>query len=82
MGVQQLSATARRDKAARDTVYAKTKGRKDKKAHAEREARANPSAAKGKDFDHKRQAFVSVKSNRGNEGEGTKKEGGKKYNTK
>ena len=82
MGKQKLSATARRNKAAADKLMAMTPDRKAKKAHAEREARANPSAAKGKDFDHKRQAFVSVKSNRGNEGEGTKKEGGKKYNTK
>ncbi len=79
---QKLSATARRDKASRDKAYAKTKGRKDKKAHAEREARANPSAAKGKDFDHKDQRWETPNRNRGNDGEGTKKEGGKKYNTK
>ena len=40
---QKLSATARRDKAARDKAYAMTPARKAKKAHAEREARANPS---------------------------------------
>tara|TARA_R110000851_G_scaffold21479_3_gene64399 strand:- start:1518 stop:1763 length:246 start_codon:yes stop_codon:yes gene_type:complete len=79
---QKLSATARRDKAARDLAFAKTPARKAKKAHAQREARANPSAANGKDYDHKRQSFVSVKSNRGNEGEGTQKEGRAKYNTK
>ena len=45
---QKLSATARRDKAARDKAYAMTPARKAKKAHAEREARANPSEAKNK----------------------------------
>ena len=40
---QKLSATGRRDKAARDKAYAMTPARKAKKAHAEREARANPS---------------------------------------
>ena len=78
---QQLSATGR-DKAARDKAYAMTPDRKAKKAHAEREARANPSAAKGKDFDHKDQRWETPNRNRGNDGEGTKKEGGKKYNTK
>jgi len=76
---QKLSATAKRDKAARDLKMAKTPDRKAKKAHAEREARATPSAAKGKDYDHKDGKFKSVRSNRGNDGEGTKKEGGKKY---
>jgi hypothetical protein len=79
---QKLSAQARRNKAASDLANAKTPARRAKKAHAQREARANPSAAKGKDFDHKRGRFVSVKSNRGNEGEGTKKEGGANYNHK
>ena len=79
---QKLSAQARRDKAARDLAFAKSPARRAKKAHAQREARANPSAAKGKDFDHKRGRFVSVKSNRGNEGEGTKKESGANYNHK
>ena len=34
---------------------------------------------KGKDYDHKRGRYVSVKSNRGNQGKGTKREGGRKY---
>ena len=79
---QKLSPLARRDKAARDLAFAKTPARRAKKAHAQREARANPSAAKGKDFDHKWGKFVSVKSNRGNEGEGTKKEGDNNYKHK
>jgi hypothetical protein len=79
---QKLSATARRDKASRDKAYAMTPGRRAKKTHAEREARANPSAAKGKDYDHKDQKWKTPKANRGNDGEGTKKEGNKHYNTK
>ena len=35
----------------------------------------------GRDYDHKRQSFVSVKSNRGNEGQGTRQESGANYNT-
>ena len=79
---QKLSATARRDKAARDKAYAMTDGRKAKKAHAEREARSNPTAAKGKDFDHKDQRWESPNQNRSNDGEGTKKESNNNYNTK
>ena len=78
---QKLSATARRDKAARDLAFAKTPARKAKKAHAQREARANPTAAEGKDYDHKDQRWESPKKNRGNDGKGTKKESGRKYNT-
>ena len=79
---QKLSAQARRDKAARDLAFAKSPARRAKKAHAQRMARANPSASEGKDYDHKRGKFVSVKSNRGNEGEGTKKEGNSSYQYK
>ena len=78
---QKLSATARRDKAARDLAFAKSPARRAKKAHAQREARANPSAAKGKDYDHKDQKWKTAKANRGNEGEGTKKESGNNYKT-
>jgi hypothetical protein len=78
---QQLSSSAKRNKAARDKAYAMTPERKAKKAHAQREARKNPEQAKGQDYDHKRQKFVSVKSNRGNEGQGTQSESVAKYNT-
>ena len=78
---QKLSPQARRDKAARDKAYAMTPDRRAKKAHAQREARANPSAAEGKDYDHKDQRWESPARNRGNDGEGTKKEGGKNYKT-
>ena len=39
---QKLSPAARRAKAARDLAFAKTKARKDKKAHSQRERRKNP----------------------------------------
>jgi AMMECR1 domain-containing protein len=78
---QQLSPSARRAKAARDKAYAMSPARKAKKAHAQRKRRENPHEAKGQDYDHKRQRFVSVKSNRGNEGQGTRKESGNNYST-
>ncbi len=37
------------------------------------------SAAEGKDWDHKDGRWESPKANRGNDGEGTKKESGKNY---
>lgn len=81
---QQLSPSARRAKAARDKAYAMTPDRKAKKAHAQRERSAAKKKGQnldGQDYDHKRQKFVSVKSNRGNEGLGTRQESGRKYNT-
>ncbi len=81
---QQLSPSARRAKAARDKAYAMTPDRKAKKAHAQRERSAAKKKGQnldGQDYDHKRQKFVSVKSNRGNEGLGTHQESGRKYNT-
>lgn len=82
---QQLSPQARRDKAARDKAYAMSPERKAKKAHAQRErsvAKKKGMNLDGRDYDHKRQAFVSIRSNRGNEGQGTQKERGANYNTK
>ena len=76
---QNLSPQARRAKAARDKAYAMTPDRRAKKAHSQREARANPSAAKNKDYDHKDQRWETPAQNRGNDGEGTKKESGKNY---
>ena len=77
---QKLSAQAKRDKAARDLAFAKTPTRRAKKAHSQRERRSNP-CPPGHDYDHKRQKCVSIKSNRGNEGMGTKKESGNRYST-
>jgi len=74
---QKLSATARRDKAARDLAYAKTDSRRIKKAENQRLRRAAIKAGKdvdGKDYDHKTGRFTSIKTNRGNRGHGTKNE--------
>jgi hypothetical protein len=79
---QKLSPKAAKAKAERDLAYAKTEDRKNKKAHAQRLRRANPDAAKGKDWDHKNQRWESPAQNRGNDGLGTKSERGKKYKTK
>ena len=75
---QKLSAVARRDKAARDKAYAMTPARREKKAENQRLRRAAIKAGKnidGKDYDHKDERFESVAANRGNDGQGTKKEG-------
>ena len=75
--MQKLSPTARRRKKARDLAFAKTFARKKKKADNQRLRRAAIKAGKNikdKDYDHKDNKFKSVKSNRGNDGEGTKKE--------
>jgi len=75
---QKLSPKAAKAKAARDLAAAKTDDRRNKKAHAQRMHRKDPSG-KGKDWDHEDGRWESVKQNRGNEGEGTKVEGKKKY---
>jgi hypothetical protein len=79
---QKLSPQARRDKAARDLAYANSPARKKKRADSQAKRRAAEKAGRnvdGKDYDHKTNSFKSVASNRGNDGEGTKKEGGKNY---
>jgi hypothetical protein len=78
---QKLSPKAAKAKAVRDLAYAKTDDRRIKKAHSQRMHRKNP-GNKGMDYDHEDGRFESVKQNRGNEGEGTKKESGKNYKTK
>ena len=75
---QKLSPKAAKAKAERDLKYAKTDDRRMKKAESQRMHRKSP-GNKGKDYDHKDGRFESVKQNRGNDGEGTKKESGKKY---
>ena len=75
---QRLSATARRDKAARDLAYAKTDSRRDKKAENQRLKRAAKKAGKnveGLDYDHYTKTWTTIKENRGNRGRGTKNEG-------
>ena len=75
--MQKLSPSARRRKLARDLAMAKTPSRRRKKAENQRERRAaikRGIVLRGKDYDHKDNKFKSVKANRGNDGEGTKKE--------
>lgn len=71
---QKLSRAAALRKAIRDKAYAMTPARRAKKAEAQRK-----SCPKGYDYDHKRGKCVPMASNRGNEGKGTKKEGGRNY---
>ena len=74
--MQKLSPMARRMKLARDLVAAKTPSRRRKKAENQRLRRAAKKAGinlDGKDYDHKKKKFVTVKKNRGNYGKGTKK---------
>ena len=74
--MQKLSPTARRTKLARDLAAAKTPSRRSKKAETQRLRRAAKKAGiklKGKDYDHTKKKFVSVKANRGGHGKGTKK---------
>ena len=77
-----LSPQAKRDKAKRDLKAAKTPARRKKKAENQRkrkkaEDKYGKSWLKGKDYDHEDKRFESVKRNRGNDGNGTKKEGKK-----
>ena len=70
--MQNLTPTARRMKAIRDLRAAKTKKRKDRKAENQRIGQRSDS-----DIHHKSDGSterVSVKNNRGNFGNGTKKE--------
>ena len=78
---QKLSPKAAKAKAVRDLAFAKTDDRRIKKAHSQRMHRKNP-GNKGMDYDHEDGRFESVKQNRGNDGNGTKSESGKKYSTK
>jgi len=75
---QKLSPKAAKAKATRDLAAANTDDRKAKRADSQKKHRESPSK-KGQDYDHKSGTFKSVKANRGNDGEGTKKEGKKNY---
>ena len=73
---QKLSPKAKAAKKKRDLAFAKTFARKRKKAENQRKRRAAIKAGKnvhGKDYDHTKKKFVSIKDNRGNYGKGTKK---------
>lgn len=79
---QKLSPKAAKAKAQRDLEYAKTPARRAKKADSQakrRAAKKNGRDISGMDYDHRTNRFVSVRTNRGNRGEGTKSEGSKNY---
>ena len=74
---QELSLKARAAKAARDLQYANSPDRKAKRADSQKKRRAAKKAGRSLtnlDYYHKDHKFKSVKSNRGNDGKGTKKE--------
>jgi hypothetical protein len=74
---QKLSIKAKAAKKARDKRTAMTARRRKMKAENQRKRRAAKKRGvnlKGKDYDHKTRRFTSVKNNRGNRGQGTKKE--------
>jgi hypothetical protein len=77
MAKQKLSLRAKAAKKRRDLKAANSARRKKMRAENQRKRRAAIKAGKnlrGKDYDHKTKRFVSVKSNRGNRGRGTKNE--------
>ena len=74
--MQKLSPAARRAKLARDLAYANTREREIKRADNQRYRRAAIKAGNNisnKDYDHTTGKFVSIKTNRGGHGKGTKK---------
>ena len=75
MKKQDLSLQAAEDKAVRDLAAAKTDDRKNKKAENQRLRRValkKGVSLAGKDYDHSKGKFVSVKDNRGEYGKGTR----------
>lgn len=74
---QKLSKKAKAAKKARDKKVAMTSRRRKMKAENQRKRKAAKKRGvnlKGKDYDHRTKRFTSVKNNRGNFGNGTKKE--------
>lgn len=81
MGKQKLSPKAAAAKKKRDLAAANSPRRKKMRAENQRKRRAAKKAGRnidGKDFDHATGRFESVKTNRGNRGRGTRKEGPRK----
>lgn len=73
---QKLSKKAKAAKLKRDLAYAKSTRRTKMRAENQRLRRAAIKSGKnikGKDYDHTKKKFVSVKANRGGHGKGTKK---------
>ena len=72
---QKLSLKARARKKRRDLRAANSTRRKAMRAENQRRRRAAKKQGKnikGKDYDHTKKKFVSVKANRGGHGKGTK----------
>ena len=70
---QKLSPVAKKAKAVRDLAAANTRDREIKRADSQLKRRAALKRGvnlKGKDYDHTRNKFVSVKANRGGYGKG------------
>ena len=75
MRKQKLSIKAAKKKAIRDKAFAMTPSRRTKKAENQRlrrKAKKRGVNLRGKDYDHTKKKFVSVKKNRGGYGKGTK----------
>ncbi len=75
---QKLSPKAAKAKKVRDLAAANSDDRKSKRAENQRLRRAaekkhGKNWLNGKDYDHTKKRFVSVRENRGNYGNGTKK---------
>ena len=73
---QKLSKKAKERKAARDKKVAMTPRRRAMKAENQRlrrQAKKDGDDINGKDYDHTKKKFVSVKANRSGHGKGTKK---------
>jgi hypothetical protein len=73
---QKLSAKAKLAKKKGDLAAANTRRREKMRAENQRKrrkAKKSGKSIKGKDYDHTKKKFVSVKANRGGHGKGTKK---------
>ena len=73
---QTLSKKAKAAKRKRDLATANTRKREKMRAENQRKRRKaikKGKNIKGKDYDHTKKRFVSVKANRGGHGRGTKK---------
>ena len=73
---QKLSKKAKAAKRKRDLAAANTRKREKMRAENQRKRRKaikKGKNIKGKDYDHTKKRFVSVKANRGGHGRGTKK---------
>ena len=73
---QKLSKKAKAAKRKRDLATANTRKREKMRAENQRKRRKaikKGKNIKGKDYDHTKKRFVSVKANRGGHGRGTKR---------